>query len=508
MKALLVLILALPLFVHAQPYEPHVIWDRSGETDSSAYGYKILPLGDQNDDGFADWAVKAQGNGGGWHGSQLPYLEFFHGAISLPQEPSFTYQPDTVVYAPGFAVDVAGDINGDGSADWLVSLWERTLPANYTIQIFLGGPSADYLPDIVLHPVVGSTFFPIGDFNGDGFDDLYWKDNSQVGIMYFGGSPMDTVPDWGLSQPPPGQNQTRPYAIGDFNGDGASDFLCFNPNNWNAVVFLGGAQPDTVPDFLWTLSDRVPIDGVKSLNEDNADELVMVSFNGIDVSFGRQELSPTPDYILDFSCEGGPHTAVSAGDFNWDGYRDMITYVPSCTNNMFGSLTLHLGSPWLNAEPTFIIDGNSPPFDLIGIFTAAGLGDVNGDSVDDIAIGAWDDFAQAGWQGRCVVLSGDDSLEVSANDGRPEIPTELYVSVYPNPFNSSTVIEYELPRDADVRLRVYDVLGREVAELVNAHLSTGRHRVTWEARDLTSGVYLVVLDGPDFRIVRKAMMLH
>ncbi|MBI5059057.1 VCBS repeat-containing protein [candidate division KSB1 bacterium] len=279
----------------AQPYQPHVIWDRSGETDSSSYGYKILPLGDQNNDGFADWAVFAQGNGT-WLGTQRPYLEFFHGNITPDTVPYDAYRADTTLYRHNWFAFPCGDVNGDGYQDWLIRQWQQSQPPNYTIFIFYGGPNADNVPDIVLSVPVGSSFYQVGDFNGDGYDDLYWSHNDASIRVYYGGSPMDTTVDWYLHEPPPGINSSFPYAIGDFNGDGASDFMCFNMNNGNLAVFLGGANPDTIPAYFWSNMSR-PTTGVDSLNGDGADEFV----RGTPVHFGRPVLSPVPDIILNTS---------------------------------------------------------------------------------------------------------------------------------------------------------------------------------------------------------------
>ena len=64
---------------------------------------------------------------------------------------------------------------------------------------------------------------------------------------------------------------------------------------------------------------------------------------------------------------------------------------------------------------------------------------------------------------------------------------------YPNPFNPSTVISYQLPVSSDVTLKVYDVLGNEVATLVNEEKSAGSYEVEFSADGLTSGIYFYKL---------------
>ena len=68
-------------------------------------------------------------------------------------------------------------------------------------------------------------------------------------------------------------------------------------------------------------------------------------------------------------------------------------------------------------------------------------------------------------------------------------------SNYPNPFNPMTTIPYEVAETEEVRLAVYDMLGREVAVLVDGRVSAGRYEVVWEAGNRPTGVYLVRMEA-------------
>lgn len=68
---------------------------------------------------------------------------------------------------------------------------------------------------------------------------------------------------------------------------------------------------------------------------------------------------------------------------------------------------------------------------------------------------------------------------------------------YPNPFNPSTTIEFTLPQSAFVTLKVYNLLGEEVAALVSEQRMAGIHKINWDARGLASGVYLYRLEAGD-----------
>jgi hypothetical protein len=78
---------------------------------------------------------------------------------------------------------------------------------------------------------------------------------------------------------------------------------------------------------------------------------------------------------------------------------------------------------------------------------------------------------------------------------------------YPNPFNPSTSINYTLAEAGDVSLRVFDVLGREVATLVNSTQNAGSYDITFDASDLASGLYIYTLKTGNFVSSKKMMLL-
>lgn len=78
---------------------------------------------------------------------------------------------------------------------------------------------------------------------------------------------------------------------------------------------------------------------------------------------------------------------------------------------------------------------------------------------------------------------------------------------FPNPFNPATTISFELPEASQIVLVIYDVLGREVARLVEGTVEAGRHNVTWEAGHLPSGTYFYELTSGGFKEVRHMVLL-
>lgn|GEM_PF-5326293 len=77
----------------------------------------------------------------------------------------------------------------------------------------------------------------------------------------------------------------------------------------------------------------------------------------------------------------------------------------------------------------------------------------------------------------------------------------------PNPFNPSTTLAYSVPRLVDVRLSIYDLLGRRVTVLVNQKVNAGNHTVTWDATSFSSGVYVAHIQAGDFSKMVKMVLV-
>ncbi len=104
------------------------------------------------------------------------------------------------------------------------------------------------------------------------------------------------------------------------------------------------------------------------------------------------------------------------------------------------------------------------------------------------------------------LIAVKDSLTSSVE--KEEIPreVELYQN-YPNPFNPSTKIKYQLPQDSEVQLVMYDMLGREVKEIINQYQSAGYYELSFDGSNLPSGMYIYKITTGEFTASKKMLLV-
>ncbi len=159
--------------------------------------------------------------------------------------------------------------------------------------------------------------------------------------------------------------------------------------------------------------------------------------------------------------------------------------------NIFRNLTQTVpdiapaGSYYYNAfvggYPNNIIAQDSFPFEKED-------GIIDGSSI-------YDDWYIEGWD--------SDLLDAASN-----LPQEFFLSQnYPNPFNPVTTLHFGLPEAGDVKLEVFNILGRKVATLVNGKLEAGYHSIVWDASELSSGVYFCKLEAGGKTMIKKSILM-
>lgn len=120
-------------------------------------------------------------------------------------------------------------------------------------------------------------------------------------------------------------------------------------------------------------------------------------------------------------------------------------------------------------------------------------------ALSEIHGGVWSSMAE-------LSLVGSLVSEITQEDSSIPFDYKLH-DAYPNPFNPVTNIAYSLPKETKVKIAVYDLLGREVAKLVDEVVGAGEHNITWNAVDFASGTYFYTIEAEKFCNTKKIILL-
>jgi len=345
----------------------------------------------------------------------------------------------------GRAVAVVGDINGDGHDDVLAGapLSDAGGDNRGRAYLYLGGAPMSDQPHLVLAGTAAGDQFGFavsgaGDVNGDGYDDVIvgapYSDPAGVDsgrvFLYFGGPGMDAAPDVVLAGLASGDLFGLSVAgAGDVNGDGYDDVVAGSPGADNggidrgrAYVFFGSAAPDAVYDVLLrgvAAGDvfGLSVAGAGDVNGDGYDD-VFAGAPGGDTSgadagratlyLGGMAMDATADLTLAGQAAGDAFgtSVAGAGDLDGDGYHDLAVGAPSHDGGgtNAGRAYLFRGGAVLDGAPDLTLSGTAP-FDALGR-SVAGIGDLDGDGHDDLAVGAPGHDGGGSDAGRAYVLLG------------------------------------------------------------------------------------------------------
>jgi hypothetical protein len=121
--------------------------------------------------------------------------------------------------------------------------------------------------------------------------------------------------------------------------------------------------------------------------------------------------------------------------------------------------------------------------------------------------GVWAPFRNAEIQD-VMIRTRISEVIVGVKEDPFDLPVQFAMhSAHPNPFNPVTVLGFDLPRDANVHLAVYDVFGRQVATLQNGWMSAGTHEAIFDGQNMSSGIYIYSLIAGDFNATGKIVLM-
>ncbi|MCA9919422.1 MAG: FG-GAP repeat protein, partial [Anaerolineales bacterium] len=344
-------------------------WTAEGEQQSTFLGWSVDTAGDVNGDGYDDIVIGGTDFDTGLTDAGRVYV--YHGSATGLSLTSDWYADGSQSYAYfGLSVSTAGDVNGDGYDDIIIGSEEENgqsgegrVTAFYGSASGLGSSAAWTAEGNKSGAYLGDALSEAGDIDGDGYDDIIigaqFYDNGQnnegkVAVYYGSSSGLETTVGWQMES-----NQGAAYlgvsvsAAGDVNGDGYDDVIIGEDGYDHGQESEGGA-------FLF-----------------------YGSASGLSGS--------TPDWSGESNqaYAGYGHSVSSAGDVNNDGYADVIVGAPWYTNGQSeeGKAYVYTGSAsGLSASAVWTTESNHAYAELGD--TVSDAGDVNGDTYDDVLVGA------------------------------------------------------------------------------------------------------------------------
>jgi hypothetical protein len=243
---------------------------------------------------------------------------------------------------------------------------------------------------------------------------------------------------------------------------------------------------------LWTKSlGNVIINDTKIISDVDGDGFQDIWTGGI-ATASYLVSGKTGDIIWQVNTPGNALGKNILGDLTADGFPEVGL------TSLDGSLNVYNGKTGSQVYGFRFATGNSNAPDVVA-------------AADDIDKNGTLEFMGGNRGGRLIMFSGGTDIIVGSD--LFTIPTEFSLEQnYPNPFNPSTVITYTIPEKGNIRLVVYDLLGRKIKTLVNEEQGRGLYQVEWDGRNeignkVTSGVYFYRLESETFLATKKMMML-
>lgn len=479
--------------------------------------------GDFNGDGNIDLAVNYSTNfrkvGGGI------YI-YFGDSGTIDNEPDHILDFNELI--PGYEehlgfpfLENIGDLNNDGIDDLIFATPHSDLPISKS-YVLLGNQNLSNTWDFEI-PFWGSDFENTGDLNGDGINniaianhtygnhpfDVYYKNDFSTGQVKIyssfnekAGETFDTtaVMELGFPKVTEPNEQLggfgRFISSGDLNGDGIRELIVQAEKHNNYMtgealelifVYSGGENLDSIPDAAY----KVPYQYFQNLV--------------------TSEQSTTDEF---FSSGLGNVTVIK--DLNEDGKDELliessfITYTKNAILYTGGDLnTIFEQEPYVFYAPNqFTEFGTGDHYSTKGSYDHLPhfepvYGNFSGTDVNSFLF-----FQNGEKEFVSPPVYKYDLFKVPVNTETNETPSGFTLDQnYPNPFNPTTNITYTLDNISEVTLEIFNILGQKVQTLVNERKNPGTYRVTFDARNLSSGMYFYKLSTSGFTQTKKMVLI-
>jgi len=358
-----------------------------------------------------------------------------------------------------------------------------------------------------------ATDFDIGDIDGDGNLDIVQSHVGIVGVqtghisMYFGLGSRDFL----LYEPsqPTGLDYPATVKLADLNNDNKPEVIVEDFVNEEIGVY-----ENILPDILVFLNAVVynTNHGGSGPLHANFDVYDFDGDNFNDIVLGKWNTIFAADTLVLLHNDGSTPFLESMRGIKTDDYRSSVTFT-AMDYDLDGDVDILYATT--SREISILLNDGSGNFESIvactpnggNVFSGDALtilnGNFNNDALPDIAVLTQSDsfyiYLNAGWIPTSVESPDDEAAAITGY--------KLHQN-YPNPFNPTTTISWQSPVGNTQTLRIYDVLGRVVATLVDEFRNAGSYEISFNANRLASGIYFYKLQAGSFVETKKMLLLR
>jgi hypothetical protein len=452
----------------ATTFTEHVITNESEATD--------IIISDINNDGYGDiiYASKSD-NRIGW----FRWSTKSEGFVNEPQIITNSFSNVSSIYAVD--MDKDGDIDvlasaGNGKIAW----WEQTNTefTKFTITSSFDAASSVYAADA----------------DGDGDMDIMCTDSKNDYVVWMENDGSQNFTTHYL-------DKSSDYAISicaaDIDGDGAMDIVSAAENDNEIMMFKLTDSPE---------GTAVLTDGSKYMPDN---DIIADSENNIIGRFSLQSFSSISTIALKL------HIATeSEGLYNfklWESRDGNFSSISDCQLGLIsannpgdeGIITFSNYSSQINGKDDcyyFVTcDAKRDASGTIQLFITTS---------EDISFSGGTLSPKLSKSAPLSYKTVNVGIATKVNSQNDLLPNKYSLEQnYPNPFNPSTKISYSLPQAAKVTINVYNILGQQVAALLNSQKPAGKHAVTFDATNISAGLYFYEIKANNFRSIKKMLLV-
>ena len=459
-------------------------WTAESNQASAYFGYSVSTAGDVNGDGYSDVIVGAYKFDGGETDEGRAYV--YHGSSSgLSTTADWTAESNQVDANFGYSVSTAGDVNGDGYSDIIVGAYKFDGGETDEGKVFVyyGNGGTGLRASVQQYQVNSSTIIgPHGSVSTDGQIRFSNYSKSPFGradgkLVYeykttgtaFSGSPITN------SVSSTGKHATFvDLGLGTVLNEDLTGIPTYNNYRWRVRIEYDKVTNPYQVYSPWKYYENYQPKSYGSFKSQNA---------------------PLPVELVSFSASYVEGKVL----LNWQTATEVNNY----------GFEIERTSP----RPSPQGEGGEAGRGWEKIGFVEGHGNSNSPknySFEDKSV----ESGKYSYRLKQIDNNGGFNYSREVEVKVEAIPTEFALfQNYPNPFNPSTIIKYSIPKiinnqSSIINLKVYDILGSEVATLVNEQKKPGFYSVEWNASNIASGIYFYRIQAGDFIQTKRLILLR